>query len=53
MVDGRAVKALGLGLCDSAVILTIEQQQQLDEDLTELVQMRKDAEAKAGSVRVS
>lgn len=51
--EGRAVRALGLGLCETASVLTVDSQTKLDEDLAELVQMRKEAEAKAGSVRLS
>lgn len=33
LIDGRAVRAIGIGICDSSVVLTPVQQRELDTDL--------------------
>ena len=36
LVHGRAVKAIGIGLCESTVVLSLDQQIRLNEDLETL-----------------
>lgn len=49
----EAPSTYGLGLCDAQRILPSKARQELDSDLSAIVQSRRDAEAKAGNIRLS